>query len=148
MVLEDFLFPGETIIFQSGKVKTLNDRFDFYITDQRMLLYKRRGFVLKKDRVIAERIEDIHMLAMKYYVYWCKKENKSLLGFTEEAKHALSRFNYKLNVRDVRTIIHLAVVHIYHAVPRWIIHPLNQQCLRFYLYKIRNGAGIDQVISG
>ena len=62
MVLEDFLFPGETIIFQSGKVKTLNDRFDFYITDQRILLYRRRGFMFKKDRVIAERIEDIRTL--------------------------------------------------------------------------------------
>ena len=62
MVLEDFLFPGETIIFQSGKVRTLNDRFDFYITDQRILLYRRRGVVLKKDRIVAERIQDIRTL--------------------------------------------------------------------------------------
>ena len=62
MVLEEFLFPGETIIFQSGKVETLNDRFDFYITDQRILLYRRRGVVFKKDRVVAERIEDIRTL--------------------------------------------------------------------------------------
>jgi len=62
LVLEEFLFPGETIIFQSGKVETLNDRFDFYITDQRILLYRRRGVVFKKDRVVAERIEDIRTL--------------------------------------------------------------------------------------
>ena len=62
MVLEDFLFPGEIVIFQSGKVKTLNDRFDFYVTDQRILLYRRRGVVFKKDRVVAERIEDIRTL--------------------------------------------------------------------------------------
>lgn len=62
MVLEDFLFPGEIIIFQSGNVETLNDRFDFYITDQRILLYRRRGVIFKKDRVIAERIEDIRTL--------------------------------------------------------------------------------------
>ena len=62
MVLEDFLFPGEIIIFQSGKVKTLKDHFDFYITDQRILLYRRRGVVFKKDRIIAERIEDIRTL--------------------------------------------------------------------------------------
>ena len=62
MVLEDFLLPGEIIIFQSGKIKTLNDRFDFYITDQRILLYRRRGVMFKKDRVIAERIEDIRTL--------------------------------------------------------------------------------------
>jgi len=62
LVLEDFLFPGEIIIFQSGKVKTLKDHFDFYITDQRILLYRRRGVVFKKERVIAERIEDIRTL--------------------------------------------------------------------------------------
>ena len=62
MVLEDFLFPGEVITFQSGKVETLNDRFDFYITDQRILLHRRRGVLFKKDRVIAERIEDIRTL--------------------------------------------------------------------------------------
>jgi len=62
LVLEDFLFPGEIITFQSGKVKTLNDRFEFYITDQRILLYRRRGVVFKKDRIIAERIEDIMTL--------------------------------------------------------------------------------------
>jgi len=62
LVLEDFLLPGEIVIFQSGKVKTLSDRFDFYITDQRILLYRRRGVVFKKDRVIAERIEEIRTL--------------------------------------------------------------------------------------
>ena len=62
LVLEDFLFPGETIVFQSGKVKSLNDHFDLYITDQRILLYRRRGVVFKKDRIVAERLEDIKTL--------------------------------------------------------------------------------------
>jgi hypothetical protein len=62
VVLEDFLLPGEVIIFQSGKVKTLNDRFIFYITDQRILLHRRRGVLLKKDRVISERLENIRTL--------------------------------------------------------------------------------------
>ncbi len=62
LVLEDFLFPGETVIFQSGKVKTLREHFDFFVTDQRILLYRRRGVVFKKDRIIAERIEDIRTL--------------------------------------------------------------------------------------
>jgi len=62
LVLEDFLLPGEVVIFQSGKVKSLNDRFIFYITDQRILLHRRRGVVFKKDRVISERIENIRTL--------------------------------------------------------------------------------------
>ena len=62
MVLKDFLLPGEVIIFQSRKVKSLNDHFIFYITDQRILLHRRRGVVFKKDRVISERIDDIKTL--------------------------------------------------------------------------------------
>ena len=64
MVLSDFLYPGETIIFQSNKISSLNDNFFFFITDQRILLYRRRGVLLKKDRIIAERIEDIR--SMRY----------------------------------------------------------------------------------
>ena len=62
LVLEDFLLPKEIIRFQSRKVKTLNDHFIFYITDQRILLHKRRGVVLKKDRVISERLDNIRTL--------------------------------------------------------------------------------------
>ena len=62
MVLNDFLCPGETVVFQSGKVYTLNEHFDLYITDQRILLYRRRGVLFKKDRIIAERLEDIRTL--------------------------------------------------------------------------------------
>jgi hypothetical protein len=62
LVLTDFLYPGETIIFQSGKIESLNDSFFFYITDQRILLHRRRGVISKKDRIIAERIEDIRTM--------------------------------------------------------------------------------------
>jgi len=59
LVLTDFLYPGETIIFQSNKIESLNDNFFFFITDQRILLYRRRGVLFKKDRIIAERIENV-----------------------------------------------------------------------------------------
>jgi ASC-1-like (ASCH) protein len=62
LVLENFLLPGEVIIFQSGKIRTLNDRFIFYITDQRIVLHRRRGVVFKKDRVVSERVENIRTL--------------------------------------------------------------------------------------
>ncbi len=62
LVLSDFLYPGETIVFQSGKIASLNDQFSFYITDQRILLYRRRGVLFKTDRVIAERLEDIRTM--------------------------------------------------------------------------------------
>ena len=62
MVLTEFLYPGETIIFQSNKIESLNDNFFLYITDQRILLHRRRGVLFKKDRIIAERIEDIRTM--------------------------------------------------------------------------------------
>jgi hypothetical protein len=62
LVLKDFLYPGETIVFQSNKIESLNDTFFFYITDQRILLHRRRGVLFKKDRIIAERIEDIRTM--------------------------------------------------------------------------------------
>ena len=62
LVLSDFLYPGEIIIFQSNKIESLNDNFILYITDQRILLYRRRGVLFKKDRIIAERIEDIRSM--------------------------------------------------------------------------------------
>ena len=62
MVLTDFLSPGETIVFQSRLIESLNDKFFFYITSQRILLYRRRGVLLKKDRIIAERLEDIRTM--------------------------------------------------------------------------------------
>jgi hypothetical protein len=62
MVLSEFLYPGEGIIFQSNKIESLNDNFFFFITDQRILLYRRRGVLFKKDRVIAERLEDVRSM--------------------------------------------------------------------------------------
>ena len=62
LVLSDFLYPGEAVVFQSGKIRTLNDQFFFYITDQRILLYRRRGVLVKRDRIIAERLEDIRTM--------------------------------------------------------------------------------------
>jgi hypothetical protein len=62
LVLKDFLYPRETIVFQSNRIRSLDDQFFFYITDQRIILYRRRGVLFKKDRIIAERIEDIRTL--------------------------------------------------------------------------------------
>jgi hypothetical protein len=62
LVLSDFLYPGEAVVFQSGTVRTLNDQFFLYITDQRILLHRRKGVLFKKDRIIAERLEDIRTM--------------------------------------------------------------------------------------
>ncbi len=43
-------------------IRYLGDKFYFYITNQRMLVYRSRGKFFKKDRAIAERLEAIKSL--------------------------------------------------------------------------------------
>ena len=63
LVLKDFLLPNEAIRYRSpGKIRYLGDKFYFCITNQRILVYRRRGKVFKKDKVIAERLEAIKSL--------------------------------------------------------------------------------------
>jgi len=63
LVLEDFLLPNEAIRYKSpGMIRYLGEKFYFYITNRRILVYRSRGKVFKKDRVIAERLEAIKSL--------------------------------------------------------------------------------------
>lgn len=59
MVLEDFLFPEEVVSYKSpSKVKYLGDKFDFYITNQRLIVFQGG----RRDRLFAERFKDIGSL--------------------------------------------------------------------------------------
>lgn len=60
MPLEDFLMPGESIRFSSPSlVEYQGGRYQFLITDRRLLWYVREGRIFKKDRVISENLGDI-----------------------------------------------------------------------------------------
>lgn len=60
MVLEDFLFPKETIKHKSrSKIKYLNELFELYITDQRLIVFIQYGLFSKKDKIVTERFKDI-----------------------------------------------------------------------------------------
>jgi hypothetical protein len=64
LVLEDFLLPGEIIMYQSpNKISCFGEKFYFYLTNQRVLVYRGKGRVFKKDRVIAERLENVEGLS-------------------------------------------------------------------------------------
>jgi hypothetical protein len=64
LVLEDFLLLNEAIRYQSpDKVNYFGDKFYLYITNQRMLIYRSKGKVFKKDRIIAEKLEAIDSLS-------------------------------------------------------------------------------------
>ena len=60
MPLEDFLMPGENVRYSSpDRVEYQGGRYQFLITDRRLLWYVQEGLIFKKDRVISENIGDI-----------------------------------------------------------------------------------------
>ncbi len=60
MPLEEFIIPNEKIIFKSGgKVEYKKEKYILYITDRRLLLYRRAGTIFKRDRVVSEDINRI-----------------------------------------------------------------------------------------
>ena len=66
MGLEDYLLPGEEIRYQSAEeVKYGGQKYKVIITNKRLLLYARRGLILKRDDIISEKIEDIQTLRFK-----------------------------------------------------------------------------------
>lgn len=65
MPVEDFLLENEKILYNSQtKIEYQDNYFEFYLTDQRLMWYKRGGFFSKSDTMIAERIDTI--LEIKY----------------------------------------------------------------------------------
>ena len=84
LVLKDFLLPNETIRYESPrKIRYLGDKFYFYITNQRILAYRSKGKVFKKDRIIAEKLEAIKSL--NYHEKGLMRK-KGCLGVQTESK--------------------------------------------------------------
>lgn len=60
MPLEDFLMPGENIRYRSpDMIEYQGDTYELYITDKRLLWYKRTGLIFKSDKVITENLGDV-----------------------------------------------------------------------------------------
>lgn len=60
MPLEDFLMPGENVRYSSqDMVEYQGGRYQFLVTDRRLLWHSREGLIFKKDKVISENLGDI-----------------------------------------------------------------------------------------
>jgi hypothetical protein len=60
MVLQDFLLASENIKIQSQTlVQYANRKYQVIITDKRFILYARRGYFLKSDDIISERLDSL-----------------------------------------------------------------------------------------
>jgi len=92
--LSDFLLPRENVKFQSeATVKFANKNYQVVVTDSRLILYARRGMVLKRDDVVTERLSDIQVkysekgMIRKEGTIEIQGKNKYLLtGNTSEMK--------------------------------------------------------------
>lgn len=64
MVLDDFLLPAENIRFSSnGEIVEYGDKkYRVLVTDQRLILYARRGILVRSDDIISERLDSLHGL--------------------------------------------------------------------------------------
>lgn len=94
MPLDDYLLPKEEIKFQSeAGVNYAGKRYQVIVTDSRLLLYARRGMVLKRDDVVTEKLSDIQvkyketgMLRKKGVIEVHGKTKYPLEGNPEEMK--------------------------------------------------------------
>jgi len=67
MPLEEFMFPNETVGFSTEPtIEYAGDAgFQLFITDQRLILFARRGLILKRDHIISVRLPDILEIAYR-----------------------------------------------------------------------------------
>ena len=65
MVIQDFMAPDELIKYTCPNLIThANQSFNLHITNDKLILHNTRGFIFKKDDIIAHRLEEI--TTMKY----------------------------------------------------------------------------------
>src|SRR5690348_11931077 len=64
MVLDDFLLPAENMRFSSDQeIAEYGDKkYRVFVTDKRLILYARRGTLIKSDDIVSERLEVLHGL--------------------------------------------------------------------------------------
>jgi len=68
MPLGDFLLPAENVRFAGDddeRVEYAEKRYRVYVTDRRLILYARRGLLLRSDDIVSERLEAIHGIKYK-----------------------------------------------------------------------------------
>lgn len=66
MPLSDYLIPGEEIRFQSSSNLSFGGKYyQILITNKRLLLYARRGLIIKGDDVVSFKMEELQGIKYK-----------------------------------------------------------------------------------
>ena len=112
MPLEEFLFPNEEIEYSTlPEIEYAGDKsFQFFMTDQRAILFARRGLVFKRDHIISRAISEIAEIAYKekgmfkkgYLFIKSEKGNLEFKGKTEIVKEITKLLQNKLETRNLK----------------------------------------------
>lgn len=98
MVLEDFLLPQEVIQYQSkNRISYGGDDYVLFLTNRRVIGHKRKGFILKKDRVFSVALEEVNNL--RYDEQGLISKKGILLIETKTQK-----IPFKGDIKDVKVI--------------------------------------------
>jgi len=110
--LEEFLFPNEEIEYSTlPEIEYAGDKsFQFFMTDQRAILFARRGLVFKRDHIISRAISEIAEIAYKekgmfkkgYLFIKSEKGNLEFKGKTEIVKEITKLLQNKLETRNLK----------------------------------------------
>jgi len=73
-------------------------------------LYYRINVINIELPPIRERLSDIPLLALHFLDEVCRESGKKVLGFTDEASAALTRYSWPGNVREMQNVIERAVL--------------------------------------
>jgi hypothetical protein len=67
MVLDDFLLPAENIRFSSNDeiVEYSDKKYRVLVTDKRLILYARRGMLVRSDDIVSEKLDSL--FGLKYF---------------------------------------------------------------------------------
>lgn len=87
MALEDFLRPSESIQYRSpGLVEYQGEKYDFYISNARLMWHRRKGLIFKKDAFVAAALESVREISYKEKGTFSKKAT-----ITFEMKEGIKR---------------------------------------------------------
>lgn len=66
MSLHTWLLPKENVCYSApDTIEYGGTELNFFITDQRIVLYNKKGFIFKKEAITTERLEDITTMSYR-----------------------------------------------------------------------------------
>ncbi|MEM0117574.1 MAG: hypothetical protein QXX17_02440 [Conexivisphaerales archaeon] len=94
MTIDDYLMPGEEIRFSSStKMRYGEKQYQVFVTNRRLLMYARRGAIIKSDDVVSIQLGELHGVKYKEEGLIVRQgvlefQGKTLVQLTGPAKDA------------------------------------------------------------